>query len=493
MNLFNKIFSTGLLILLASFILSSCHDNVPLTNPIGGIGDTTVYVKYKEIPLTFKNKGIEVNEIPLDSINTTSSLRWLVGIFEDNNVGKLENESYAMIARNLKNDTLQGVNTSAKKREFVSLELRLKKNNYALVENENTEQGIEIFQLDKVLKDTTYYASEAQTASTLLGDTTFSGLNGDLLSFVLDEDAGVALGKAFFDKLNGSTNPRFDTLQSELNKFFKGIAIKPSANSTGIYDFSRLESSLVLNYKYYATDTSKTSYSGIKLYSFQNYSNDTTYTTSYNHFKKSRTKYTDSDTSKFIMQNGYGVYPVINLSMIRDSLANIPNIVLNSLELSVPTDKLSGKDLFPPSTIFFPFVGQDNKILSEKISTNDTTSQTFNYYLTPDRVRPMAQSGLLKNLQINDAKLSINYDVNYKQYNNSVTFFSQDLIGTYNNTTRERDRLELELDGKLVTLDRMLLVADDFNSLTKNAGTLNYLKLAQGESIKLKVYYSEKK
>ena len=487
MNLFNKNFSKGLSILISSFVLFSCHDNEVLNNPIEGI-EPGAKVRYMEI-----NVPYEKHTIPLSSINTTSASRWLVGKYSDENIGSLENKSYAMISRRSELDTLKGISMPSKARTLVSFDLVLRKDNYALVKDADEKQDIKVFQLASPLESKTHYASESETLGNLLGEKKgFSEINTDTLRIKLDD----AVGKAFFEKLE---NSRIDTVQSDLNAYFKGIALTSGDQSTGIHGFSRASSALVFKYKYYATDTSKTELEAEKVFTFSNYKkadDANEYATSYNSFKR----LSAIASTKVIMQSGYGFYPVLDLSVIEDSLATKENIVLNAIQLDVKTERLDGRDLFPPSSIFFSFVDKEkNNSFIKREHTQDTTKTDFFFYLTKDVVlKPMgtastAYSPSVLNVELTEARLEIGIDRNAHAYTGAANIFSQALIGTYKNTLKERDLIRSPSDAIPAnrTLDQAMLLSDDFDPSTNSSNTLNYIKVEDTKKIRLKVYYSE--
>ena len=296
------------------------------------------------IPLT-------ASTLLLDSVQTSSTGRLLVGSVQDPVFGPTSTTSFTELRPDILNPTLDSLT------EYDSIELRLRVT-YAYGPIES-QQLFTIHQLTQTLRSTVivptdqapvfYAVDEVDFNTQVLGTATYDTFD---VSFTIKLDD--AFGRQLFDDIKDSDAIYPDTVSQEaFNAYFKGLAIVPDANNTSVLGFetASTESRLIV----YHSEPDDTVASAINF--SLNGSISQFYNISANRSGTITAPITALNTvyppinGQVFLQSGTGMVTKVDISTYSDFLDTIPAVVLNKVYIDIGPVNDFPEGFDPPSVL----------------------------------------------------------------------------------------------------------------------------------------------
>ncbi|BDD07681.1 hypothetical protein FUAX_01130 [Fulvitalea axinellae] len=494
MRLQGKIFgAVGGLMLALAFFLSSCETSDELTLSLGD-EDPTIGLKFKEVP-------VKTTLVLYDSVETDRLSTWLIGEFQDNNIGKIGGEVFTMVRKNT--DSLKTHDTYSPTAD--SLVLRLILNGYAFGDQIGSAQSVTVNELGEILKYKDYYSKDTSPKAGFLGEGEFTPRKSSK-DTVYHDTLFVKLDNSLRDRLFEKVDYFADTInkQKEFNEFFHGLTISPQ-NMDAVFGFGVGNASLRLHYHLHP-DTAyviRYSLSAIGDYNEdkENISAETgNYTLGYSHYSYDRSGsplanviwnetapgVSESEglpSGKIYTQSAFGLRLAFDFEESVKSLDK--EIVINNADIRFPVERTLG-NVLPPSGLYFDFVNDKNKVLYATNDDGDTLVNQSNgrplvYGLQKEPFNP---SGLGQDFAATFDRNYLIYQAPSSSPKNTgvpLSFYLRTLHRTYNGTATPDSELKND-DGVIYKKMVIAPIGDQT--------TMNYF-IGSEEDLMLRVYYTE--
>ncbi|MBL7873423.1 MAG: DUF4270 family protein [Cyclobacteriaceae bacterium] len=449
---------SSLLFLSLVVILFSCEEDL---NFLGFKSNQQRFkVFYAEIP-------VQSSVLWMDSLRTSvlsgELSRLLIGKYVDPIFGTIESKAFAQF-RPLAFPTISSAAV------YDSVVLKWRYDFYAYGTPDETTQSLSIYEISQVLKfeDDYFFNTSVSIGRIPIGETearvNAAYFKQELANTATDSilTTKIKLSDNFGRRLFDAVNPE-DTLFTNLTYFvqqFKGLAIVPT-QADKIFGITTFDANTVLTIHYHEVDVQKTiSFSLANLVAFSQISANRSGTelAGLNSF------YTNFDPGiNRYVQNGTSIITKLDFSKFYEYMDTIPNVMINSAELSI-SDVSSSDEFAVPGNMTLAMVRLNNrfKTIRDKQDTLDIAPLSGSL-VSADMDKPFASSDL-------GGIFSMPYSTTDKNYLGYPTLFFQRLF-----------------NSKQYQYPYWALVPSDPPS---NNGKAVNRAVFPKEAIKLKIYYT---
>ncbi len=310
----------------------------------------------------------------MDSLRTSSLSgelnRILIGKYVDPVFGAIESKAFAQF-RPLSYPELSSAS------DYDSVTLTFRYDFYSYGTPSETVQSLSVYEVSQVLNfDNDYFFNTPVSISRIPIGNVDARVNADYFKQELENTATdsiltttIKLSDSFGERLFNAVNPE-DTLFTNLTYFveqFKGLAIVPT-QADKIFGINNFDTNTVLTIHYHEVDAKKTiSFSLANLIAFSQISADRSGTelvglnSFYNDFDPGINRY---------LQNGTSIFTKLDFTKFYEYMDTIPNVIINSAELSLNNVSLSDEFIAPPN-ITLAMLRLNNRF--KKVTTHQDT------------------------------------------------------------------------------------------------------------------------